>query len=211
MKSKIVGILGGIILFNVNSFSQAITTNIENFFYQTGYKKGYKMGYKRGYIEGYKQAVKDFKTILKAYKDDIRALELGKYLTKKGYITYPRLWRVVKGDGTIEYKITGCRIEKTRNLEDIIRNPFVVPLVSQKRIKEVKEASNRLVSIPNTPLPQKGYTARVYIIPLSSDKITLLNNLGIPYEVDSEKNEVKAIFFSKEEAINFCKRYKCEK
>jgi hypothetical protein len=191
------------------AFSSTISfcSSLEQFFYNAGYKKGYSQGYKQGYAEGYKQAKKDLEKVLKAYIKDLHALEQGKYLDKEHYITYPRLYKVVKPDGSIEYKIVGCRIEKLRNLEDIIKNPWVVPTVSEKEISEVKTASNRLITIPamkneNPPQPQ------VYIVPLKTKDTKLLDQLGIPYEKSFEKGKtIKAIFFDKNQMIEFCKKY----
>jgi hypothetical protein len=187
--------------------SLTFASNIEQFFFENGYKKGYKDGYKQGYIKGYKQAKKDLETVLKAYIKDLHALEQGKYLDKEHYITYPRLYKVVKPDGSIEYKIVGCRIEKLRNLEDIIKNPWVVPTINQEEISNVKKASNRLITIPamkneNPPQP------KVYIVPLKTSNTKLLEQLGIPYEKSFEKGEtIKAIFFDKNQMIEFCKKY----
>ena len=191
-------------IFSFNTFS----SSLEQFFYQAGYHKGYAQGYKQGYLEGYKQAEKDLKTILKAYWKDLKALEEGKYLDKEHYITYPRIYKIVNPDGSISYKIVGCRIEKLRNLEDIIKNPWVVPTISQKEISIVKQASQRLISIPamkneNPPSPT------LYIVPLKINNTKLLEQLGIPYEKTFENGErIKAIFFDKEQMIEFCKKYK---
>ena len=205
MRIKVVGLIA--IAFSSSIF--AISNSPEEFFYRVGYQKGYKQGYENGYKAGYKQAVEDFKTILKAYKDDIKALEEGKYLVKEGYITAPRLYRIRNSDGTITFKVVGCRIERLRNLEDIIKNPFVVPVIDKKTVEKVRKASERLITIPQLPNSQPNVEkVQVYLIPVSKQAKDILNKLGIPYEIDPQSGKVKAIFFDEKRMNEFCQKYK---
>jgi len=182
-------------------------TSPEQFFFEAGYEKGFKEGYEKGYKEGYRQAVKDFKTVLRAYKDDVKALEFGKYLVRNQYVTYPRVYRVER-NGKIELIVEGCRIEKMRSLEDVIRNPWEVPELSCERVEEVQNATERLITVPQTVGGEFSYQkTTVLIIPLKVKDTSLLNRLGIPYSVNPQTGEVKAIFFDRREAENFCSKY----
>jgi hypothetical protein len=199
----------GVIFATGLVFSQTAMSP-EQFFFDAGYKKGYKEGYEKGYKEGYKQAVKDFKTVLQAYKDDIKALEMGKYLFRNGYITYPRVYRLNE-NGKVEFKIVGCRLEKIRSLEDVIRNPWQVPEIDCNKIQNVEKASKDLITIPETPVQTEPFSyekSTVIIIPLKVRDTALLNRLGIPYMTNPETGKVKAIFFDLKRAEQFCNQYK---
>lgn len=211
MKSKFVL---AILLFSSISFG--ITLSEQEFFYKAGYQKGYKEGYEKGYKDAMKKFLHYWKEIVNAYYDDIKAKEIGKYLVENGYITPPSVWRIKKDDGSVEIKISGCKIEKIRNIEDIIKNPWDIPELDCKRVQEVKKASEefiKLIETPNMVSPQ-GYSyklAQVVIVKVTPNAKNLLNQLGIPYEISPKSGEIKAIFFDYKQAQNFCKTYKvCE-
>jgi len=206
MKSKLVM---AILLFSSASFS--LTMPEQEFFYKAGYQKGYKEGYEKGYKDAMQKFLRYWKEIINAYYDDIKAKEIGKYLVQEGYITPPSVYRVKKSDGSVEIKVSGCKIEKIRNIEEIIKNPWDIPELDCKRVQEVKKASEEFIKLIETP---QGYTyklAQVIVVKVKPNSKEILNKLGIPYEISPQTGEIKAIFFDYKQAINFCNTYKvCE-
>jgi hypothetical protein len=188
------------------AFAQAVASP-EEFFYQKGYNEGFERGKQIGYLEGYRQAMKDFKAILKVYKKDLMALEAGKYLSEEDRITYPRIVKIPKPDGGFEIKIIGCKIEDLRNLDDITKLAVNIPVITEKEIKEANEAKQRLVTIPKLSeeeLASYKKPPKPIVVPVDKSKRKILDKLNIPYEIDSKGN-IKAIFFSSKDYEMFKK------
>ncbi|MBX6424105.1 hypothetical protein [Thermosulfurimonas sp. F29] len=66
--------------------------------------------YRRGYLDGYRRALRDLRAELERFRRDYEAYQAGKYFLRKGWITYPRVYREVR-NGIIYLRVEGCRFE----------------------------------------------------------------------------------------------------
>ncbi len=102
------------------SISEKVSAqNKEKFFYN----KGVTDGFADGKRVGYEEAMKDAKQALLKYKNYIKSLESGKYLSKKGKITPPRIYQEKRADGSISVVVKGCNIEGELSPKDILMFP----------------------------------------------------------------------------------------
>lgn len=102
------------------SISEKVSAqNKEKFFYN----KGVADGFADGKRVGYEEAMKDAKQSLLRYKNYIKSLESGKYLSKKGKITPPRIYQEKRADGSISVVVKGCNIEGELSPKDILMFP----------------------------------------------------------------------------------------
>lgn len=90
-------------------------------------KMGESKGFKRGEFIGYNKAIRDFKKLVKTYKQKIKALEAGKYFSEEGKITQPKIYKIKK-NGVYSIKIMAPTIEKEFTAEDL----FIIPLLNGK-------------------------------------------------------------------------------
>jgi len=91
----------------------------DKFFYDKGFSDGKKEGLRLGYDKAKKEILKKLKKRITA----IKAMEAGKYLSKKHKITAPEIYQVKKADGTLAVKVRGCRLEGELTPEEIIQLP----------------------------------------------------------------------------------------
>lgn len=181
----------------------AVSVSPEQFFYDQGYKDGYEEGYRKGYEEAKQRAYEYYKKLIELYKADLQALEAGKYLDRKNLITYPRVYRVLKKDGSVEIRVSGCRIEDLRDLEKL--EVYSIPLISEETIKQTKELED-LLSLPYDVSPPDGIVSKEsVIVELPMSARSALDRHGIPYIYNEKLNKIKAVFPSKERLKAFCK------
>jgi hypothetical protein len=91
----------------------------DQFFYDKGFADGKKEGLRMGYAKAKKEMMKK----LKRRVSSIKAMEAGKYLSRKHKITAPEIYQIRNPDGTLSIKVKGCRLEKELTLEEIVRLP----------------------------------------------------------------------------------------
>jgi hypothetical protein len=121
--------------------------DMQRFYYEQGFSDASQVSYEKGYHK----ATQDFKEkVLVNYANRIKAIEAGKYLTKEGKITYPKVFRIKDGSGykvhieapvvekeftekdlfmlpAIETTITLPSSTETSGQEDIPANGFAIP------------------------------------------------------------------------------------
>lgn len=110
-------------------------SDIKKFYEDLGYKKG-KI---RGMEEGYQMALNDFRMLLKQYEEDIAAREAGKYMMKTGKISYPKIYKIRKGD-SYSIKIMAPTVENEFTAEDL----FIVPLMNNVRSGKIGRGAVRI-------------------------------------------------------------------
>ena len=197
MKKFLIGL--GIVAISTSSF--AITK--EEFYYQMGYEKAKKIYYEKGL----RDAFKIIKKRLEAYKKDLQALEVGKYLYKNQLVTFPRVYRLMKDDGTVEIKVLGCRIEDLRNIDKILTEGINIPTFTEKEIKEVSTGNDIIKLDEPETLPSDEITHPIHLSLKKTGFVKeALEKYNVPYE-ETEK-EYRAVFFSKEDLERFCKTTK---
>lgn len=187
----------------------------EEFFYQ----RGLDAGFKQGYEQGVKDAFTESKNILARYKNEIKAYEVGKYLVRNGYITYPKVWQRIDEFGNVKIEIQPSRIEKELNIADIFSkfntlptnpNPEMVALNPIEARNSVNTATrDKVVALP------KKASANQDIITISLENSgkneEIVKKANLVYSVDKPNNRIKVMFFNRTEKNNFCSQYQiCE-
>ncbi|OCR87753.1 hypothetical protein CFT12S00416_07965 [Campylobacter fetus subsp. testudinum] len=191
----------------------AIANDAEEFFYQRGYETGMQQGYQKGAEAAFNEA----KKILEKYKAEIKAYEIGKYLIKSGYLTYPKVWQRVDDDGNLKIEVQASKIVKQLNISEIFdkfnelpnvpyNENITNPIDVQKNSVYVSERDQSSASVPALAGSNQDI---MYITILKSGKNEeILKKSNLVYSIDTEKNRLKIMFFNRAEKENFCKQVK---
>ncbi len=198
--------------------SLVVSTNIyagesEDFYYDRGYENGYQ----KGLLKGQQEAFKDAKLILKAYKDRVKAYEIGKYLVESKHLTAPQVYQELE-DGSMKIVVVPSKIEKEFNIDDIFDEFGSLPTLSKNKDKEENKDKdpNELNSIY---LSQKDGTYNdmfdkanrdtektTLTVDKSSSNRDILNSANVAYVENKDSYEV--VFFTKQEKKDFCSEFK---
>lgn len=119
---------------NFSALSAESLRGLKKFYTDLGYKKAEV----EGILLGYKMAVKDFKVLVEANEAEIEALQAGKYMVKKGKITYPKIWKVREGD-SYRVKIEAPTVEREFSAEDL----YILPLLNGEGHSFSKKTSTK--------------------------------------------------------------------
>jgi len=202
MKKVLLGLGLGLVLISSSSF--AITK--EEFYYQMGYEQAKKIYYEKGL----KDAYEIFMQRLDAYKKDLEAIEAGKYLYQNQLLTYPRVYRILKPDGTAEIKVSGCKIEDLRSLDNIIAQGITIPTFTEDELKKLADGNN-IINIDNiNSQPADDLQTPIHIELKKAGYVKeALERFNVPFEERDDK--YIAVFFDKKDLDSFCKTTKvCE-
>lgn len=182
------------------------------------YDRGYENGYQKGLLKGQAEAFNDAKKILSAYKNRIKAYELGKYLIQSKRLTAPQVFQEIDSQGNIKIVIIPSRIKEELNIDDIFEEFGTIPTLSinqKNKISTEKTDFNELNSVylaqkdqvtdilpNNANRNSKKATLR---IKKSSTNRDILNSANVAYVENKYNYEV--IFFTNQEKRDFCKQF----
>jgi len=224
MKTNIVLIVA--LSLGTNSL-YAKKADADKFFYDKGFTDGKKEGMRLGYEKAKKEVLAKLKGRLKA----IKAMEAGKYLSKKHKITAPQIYQVKKPDGSMSVLVKGCRLEGELTPEEIVLLPKAEDAYAGL------SGANAGSLLPSTVDPVQGtagvsdgvfmpgvdanrydkpqlassMTSTVYkYLPNTEFYTKLLRSSGFPYTISNGGTNLKVRFSSEREAIIFLKRYDLE-
>lgn len=182
------------------------------------YERGLEAGFQRGLIKGQEIAFNDAKKILEAYKNRIRAYELGKYLIEKKMLTAPEVYQQVDKDGSIKFVVLPSKIVKQLDIESIFAEFKELPTLQSNMLKNKKSKldvdsinSVHLSSRDNNMnmLPDKssrdGKKSALKVKKTRSNR-NLLNGANVVYV--EHKNSYEVVFFTHEEKRDFCSQFK---
>jgi len=199
----------------------------DKFFYEKGFTDGKKEGMRIGYEKAKKEVLAKLKSRLKA----IKAMEAGKYLSKKHKITAPQIYQVKKPDGSMSVLVKGCRLEGELTPEEIVLLPKAEE--SYTGISGAN-ANSLLPSTVDTSTTDRGVSNGVFMpgvdanrydkpqlansmtntvykyLPNTNFYTKLLRSSGFPYTISNGGTNLKVRFSSEREAIIFLKRYDLE-
>jgi len=195
------------------------TSNAERFQYNKGFKDGYEVG-KR---EGYALALKDAKKALKMYKNIIAGYESGKFLSKKGKITPPRIYQK-RGKGGVEVIVEGCELRGSLSPSDILLLPKMMSeyeigggrssSLNSSSSSRNNEYSNSVflsgVDNPNTMVAKPTSSEKninTIVLRDTSFYRDLLRKSGVLYTVEGNGGGLTATFSSRAERESFVKSY----
>ena len=196
----------------------------DKFFYDKGYKDGKVQGMRLGYDKAKKEIMRKLKSRLAS----IKAMEAGKYLSRKHKITAPQIYQVRKADGSLSVRVKGCRLEGELTPEEIMMLPSY-----GERMDSTANANALLPSTMDTgdqtgvsngvflpgidptrqskPQMASSMTGAVYkYLPNTEFYTRLLRTSGFPFTITNGGTNIKVRFESEYQAITFMKRYDLE-
>jgi len=208
------------ILVSVSQLSYADKPDADKFFYDKGFKDGKTEGMRVGYAKARKEIMSKLKSRLSA----IKAMEAGKYLSKKHKITAPQIYQLRKADGSLSIQVKGCRLEGELTPEEIVMlpkydNPMSDIGNARGLLPSTTNGSTQGVSngvfLPGidtsnaqTPHMASSMTNTVYkYLPNTEFYIKLLRTSGFPFTVTNGGTNLKIRFGSEHEALTFLSRY----
>ena len=224
MKAKIVLILA--LTLGAHSL-YAKKADADKFFYD----KGFADGKKEGMRLGYEKAKKEILSKLKGRLNAIKAMEAGKYLSKKHKITAPQIYQVKKPDGSLSVLVKGCRLEGELTPEEIVLLPKaenayagVSGANAESLLPSTVETDRDTAGVSDgvfmpgvdtnrydKPQLASSMTNTVYkYLPNTEFYTKLLRSSGFPYTISNGGTNLKVRFSSEKEALTFMKRYDLE-
>lgn len=194
----------------------------EKFFY----KKGYKDGVSAGERKGYSRAMKDMKKNIKKWEKRIKAMEAGKYLSKKNKITAPQIYQV-NDNGDIKIIVKGCEIKKALTPKEILMLPdYGSSSIPETYVYDLNEMPSNIgntaissevsnsVYLPGIDRKQGRPTmsgskrSSVYkLFPDTEYYRQVFRKLNYPFAIIGG-DSIKVRFKSSREAVSFAKKYK---
>jgi len=208
---------------------EAKKPDADKFFYDKGFTDGKVEGMRLGYEKAKKEVLGKLKSRLKA----IKAMEAGKYLSRKHKITAPQIYQVKKPDGSLSVLVKGCRLEGELTPEEIV----LLPKATSQYGGEGDSIANADSLLPSTVSPaphSKGVSNGVFVpgvdasrydkpqlassmistvykyLPNTEFYTKLLRTSGFPYTISNGGTNLKVRFSSENEAITFLRRYDLE-
>lgn len=221
---KLIKIIGLASFFTVLCL-HADKPDADKFFYDQGFNDGKIEGIRLGY----KKAEKELLKKLKSRIDAIKAMEAGKYLSRKHKITAPQIYQVRKPDGSLSIQVRGCRLEGELTPEEIMLLPKSSSPYSQSTqearggVSESSSSKNGAgmsngVFLPgidtaqyDKPTMAVNVTDTVYkYLPNTDFYVNELRISGFPFTVTNGGVNLKVRFSSEQEAVIFMRRYGLE-
>lgn len=117
-------------------------TQMQEFYYN----KGYQVAAEKFYRMGYEKAIANATKALSKYKNEIDSFEAGKYLSEKGKLTIPKIYRLKNSDGSYLVKVLPPEVKEPLSYSDILRLPEYEAMADIDSVK-IDEISNAFHSL----------------------------------------------------------------
>ena len=180
----------------------------EEFFYQRGFEAGYNKGFKQGAEKGLNEG----KEVIKKYKAEIDAYEIGKYLVKSQRLTYPQVWQQRVGN-ELKLVILPAEIKEQLDVEALFNRFATIPTLPENILGEIDLTNQNSVYLANRDRAVDGIPS---VAGREKDIITvnvaktwknedILKKSNLVYSEGN--NAYKVIFFSQKEKSDFCKNF----
>lgn len=203
-----------IIILAISSIFAANST--EDFFYN----RGYEMGYQSGFNKGVELAFKEAKKVLEKYGTQLKAYEIGKYLTKSQKLTYPQVWQETSDDGRVTLRITPSQIKKELNIDELFSKFAEIPQIQGQLLDKLElttaernsvNLSSRDSNINEMPQnPSSAINKQTLKIKKSSKNLDILKRANVVFSDEDESYNV--LFFTDTEKRDFCRQFEiCNK
>jgi len=196
-----------LLLLTLSSFTFAASES-EEFFYQRGFEAGFNKGFQQGAEKGLNQG----KEVIRQYKDQIAAYEIGKYLIKSQKLTYPQVWQQRVGN-EMKLVVLPSEIAEQFDIDALFTRFAVIPTLPENVLGEIGDFNKNSVYLANRDNAIDGIPSvagrEQNIISVNVAKNwkneSILKKSNVVY---SEGNDVyKIIFFSQSEKNDFCKSF----
>lgn len=200
-----------IVGFSTGTAFGASGTTTEDFFYQ----RGYEVGFQNGFDEGVRKAMEESKRMLSLYGNELKAFEIGKYLIKAQYLTYPQVWQEVDENGAIKLRVIPSRIERELNVDELFSKfaniPTMTPEAKDKAKLSLDEKNSVYLSNRDSninKMPQNVNTANnkhTLSVKKTSKNLDILKRANVVFSDEGENYNV--LFFTDTEQKDFCRQY----
>lgn len=195
--------------------NNAFGVTTEDFFYQRGYENGYK----KGFEAGVQKAFEESKKVLDRYGEELMSFEIGKYLLRSRYLTYPQVWQEVDTAGTIKLRVNPSKLEKPLDVDALFTKFSQIPLksgVEAPNLELTLEEKNSVYlsarDSNNNDLPQdvsESIKTTTLVVAKTAGNLSVLKKANVVFSDEGDSYNV--LFFTKQEKTEFCKNYEiCE-
>jgi len=191
------------------------TTKDFNEMYQHYFDGGYNKCLEEVYPLALKKAKEELEKKLLKYKERHDAREAGKYLMKKGKITYPEVVKIPDNKGNFKFIIKPPKIEDELSIEDI----WNIPTEKKSNDKDINNKQNIEnkknkfgFSTPSERLySKKNYTSysnnnyyKTVNLNKSKNNISVADDMALNYKLNPKS--ITLNFNTKEQYIDYCKK-----
>lgn len=195
--------------FAINA--NAENTSTEDFFYQRGYENGFE----KGYDQGVKEAFLIAKEMLKNYKNELQAYEIGKYLIKNQNLTYPQVWQEIDSKGMIKLRVLPSKIEKEIDIDELFAKFAYIPQaksdidtdlelsVNEKNSVHLSYRDSNINKMPQ--MVSQLANKKTLSVPKNSRNLEILKKANVVFS--DEGTFYNVLFFTETEKRDFCRDF----
>lgn len=184
----------------------------EDFFYQRGYENGYN----KGFEVGVQKAFEESKKVLERYKDELAMFEIGKYLIRSKYLTFPQVWQETDTSGSIRLRVSPSRLEKPLDVDALFTKFSQIPLKSGVETPNLELSLEEKNSIylsardsnanDMAQSVDESIKTKTLNIEKTAGNLNVLKKANVVFS--DEGSSYKVLFFTQQEKNQFCNAYK---
>lgn len=184
----------------------------EDFFYQRGYENGYN----KGFEVGVQKAFEESKKVLERYRDELAMFEIGKYLIRSKYLTFPQVWQETDTSGSIRLRVSPSRLERPLDVDALFTKFSQIPLKSGVETPSLELSLEEKNSIylsardsnanDMAQSVDESIKTKTLNIEKTAGNLNVLKKANVVFS--DEGSSYKALFFTQQEKNQFCNAYK---
>lgn len=184
----------------------------EDFFYQRGYENGYN----KGFEVGVQKAFEESKKVLERYRDELAMFEIGKYLIRSKYLTFPQVWQETDTSGSIRLRVSPSRLERPLDVDALFTKFSQIPLKSGVETPSLEPSLEEKNSIylsardsnanDMAQSVDESIKTKTLNIEKTAGNLNVLKKANVVFS--DEGSSYKVLFFTQQEKNQFCNAYK---
>lgn len=184
----------------------------EDFFYQRGYENGYN----KGFEVGVQKAFEESKKVLERYRDELAMFEIGKYLIRSKYLTFPQVWQETDTSGSIRLRVSPSRLERPLDVDALFTKFSQIPLKSGVETPSLELSLEEKNSIylsardsnanDMAQSVDESIKTKTLNIEKTAGNLNVLKKANVVFS--DEGSSYKVLFFTQQEKNQFCNAYK---
>lgn len=184
----------------------------EDFFYQRGYENGYN----KGFEVGVQKAFEESKKVLERYRDELAMFEIGKYLIRSKYLTFPQVWQETDTSGSIKLRVSPSRLERPLDVDALFTKFSQIPLKSGVETPSLELSLEEKNSIylsardsnanDMAQSVDESIKTKTLNIEKTAGNLNVLKKANVVFS--DEGSSYKVLFFTQQEKNQFCNAYK---
>lgn len=184
----------------------------EDFFYQRGYENGYN----KGFEVGVQKAFEESKKVLERYRNELAMFEIGKYLIRSKYLTFPQVWQETDTSGSIRLRVSPSRLERPLDVDALFTKFSQIPLKSGVETPSLELSLEEKNSIylsardsnanDMAQSVDESIKTKTLNIEKTAGNLNVLKKANVVFS--DEGSSYKVLFFTQQEKNQFCNAYK---